>query len=94
MPYPADHPYAKHPTDEQIERIADAALLCDIRQAASAAEEALLKLEEKLYDVDYRRQSIDVHEMYVAVAKIGDTVNLDFAMEPEDIQNLAEEAAA
>lgn len=94
MCYPADHPFAKHPTTEQIERITDASLLVEIRQAASKAEDALLKLEEKLYLMRYVKESADAHEMYEAVARIGDAVNRDFMSEPEDIQNLAEEAAA
>jgi len=94
MCYPADHPFAKHPTAEQVERITDASLLVEIRQAASEAEDALLKLEEKLYTMRYVKESAEAHDMFEAVSKIGDAVNRDFMLEPEDIQNLAEEAAA
>ncbi len=94
MIYPADHPYAKHPTAEQVEQIADAALLIEIRQAASVAEDALLKLEDALYLMRYVKESADAHDMYEAVARIGDAVNRDFMLQPEDIQNLAEEVAA
>ena len=92
--YGPNHPYAKHPTAEQIDQISDASLLVEIRQAASAAEDALLELERRLHAMDYRKQSIEAHEMFEAVSKIGDAINRDFMNEPEDIQHLAEEAAA
>lgn len=94
MSYLANHPFDTRPTTEEVDQIDDATKLVGIRQAASVAEDALLKLEEKLHLMDYRRQSVEAHEMYAAVSKIGDAVNRDFALEPEDIQNMAEKAAA